>query len=91
MATELLPDFADQFRRVKDDGRAEAALIARYGAYRRTSSQAVTGVDEDEDDDERWIRRQRCPICGGLAVHVTRSTRNGGAKAAGNVITELTS
>lgn len=33
LATELFPDCAAQFRRVKDDGRAEAALIARYGAY----------------------------------------------------------
>lgn len=30
-ATELWPTFADQFARVKDDGRAEAALIARHG------------------------------------------------------------
>lgn len=33
LATELFPYFADTFRRVKDDGRAEAALIARHGAY----------------------------------------------------------
>lgn len=31
-ATELWPAHADQFQRVKDDGRAEAALIALYGA-----------------------------------------------------------
>jgi len=30
MATRLWPTFADQFKRVKDDGRAEAALIARW-------------------------------------------------------------
>ena len=51
MATELWPDFADQFRRVKDDGRAEAALIARYGAYRNIHA-AVTGEDDDEEDEE---------------------------------------
>ena len=64
MATELLPSFADQFRRVKDDGRAEAALIARYGAYRMIHA-AVTG--------RRWKMNkvERCPICGGL-VGVTR-------------------
>ena len=60
MATELFPSFADQFRRVKDDGRAEAALIARYGAYENIRNRrmtlgelnaaraAVTGGDEDE-------------------------------------------
>lgn len=30
-ATERWPEMADLFRRVKDDGRAEAALIALYG------------------------------------------------------------
>ncbi len=30
-AVELWPDHADLFARVKDDGRAEAALIARHG------------------------------------------------------------
>lgn len=48
MATELFPDFADQFRRVKDDGRAEAALIARYGAYTNIQT-AMTGGDENEE------------------------------------------
>lgn len=31
LARSLWPDLADQFRRVKDDGRAEAALIGRFG------------------------------------------------------------
>ncbi len=31
LASELYPDFANQFRLVKNDGRAEAALIARHG------------------------------------------------------------
>ena len=31
-ASQMFPDCADQFKRVKDDGRAEAALIAFYGA-----------------------------------------------------------
>jgi len=30
-ATELFPNNAESFKRVKDDGRAEAALIAYYG------------------------------------------------------------
>ena len=32
-ATELWPEHAGLFRRVKDDGRAEAALIARHGLF----------------------------------------------------------
>lgn len=31
LATELWPEHAERFARVKDDGRAEAALIARHG------------------------------------------------------------
>jgi len=31
LATRLFPNLADQFKRKKDDGRAEAALIALYG------------------------------------------------------------
>lgn len=31
-ATELLPEWADRWARAKDDGRAEAALIALYGS-----------------------------------------------------------
>lgn len=31
LAMSLWPDFADRFIRVKDDGRAEACLIARHG------------------------------------------------------------
>lgn len=30
-ALQLWPNFAEAFKRVKDDGRAEAALIAEYG------------------------------------------------------------
>ena len=48
MATELFPEFAPLFRRVKDDGRAEAALIARYGAYQNIR-QTMTGGDENEE------------------------------------------
>ena len=33
LATELFPEYAASFKRVKDDGQAEAALIARYGFY----------------------------------------------------------
>jgi len=33
LATELFPEFADRFKRVKDDGLAEAALIARHGSF----------------------------------------------------------
>jgi hypothetical protein len=31
LASQYFPDCSDQWRRVKDDGRAEAALIAHYG------------------------------------------------------------
>jgi len=31
-AAQLLPEYAKEFSRVKDDGRADAALIALYGA-----------------------------------------------------------
>ena len=31
MAMQMFPDDADQFKRVKDDGRAEAALLAHWG------------------------------------------------------------
>tara|TARA_R110000744_G_scaffold137891_1_gene248522 strand:+ start:293 stop:769 length:477 start_codon:yes stop_codon:yes gene_type:complete len=31
VAMQRFPEIADQFKRVKDDGRAEAALIALYG------------------------------------------------------------
>lgn len=42
MATRLWVDKADLFRRVKDDGRAEAALIAEYGrrTYGETDARA---------------------------------------------------
>jgi crossover junction endodeoxyribonuclease RuvC len=39
-ACQLLPELADRFARVKDDGRAEAALIALYG--QRLLQQGVT-------------------------------------------------
>lgn len=32
LASELFPEYAHLFKRAKDDGRAEAALIAYYGA-----------------------------------------------------------
>jgi crossover junction endodeoxyribonuclease RuvC len=32
-ASELLPEFASEFKRVKDNGRSDACLIALYGAY----------------------------------------------------------
>ena len=35
LATRHFPQHADAFARVKDDGRAEAALIALYGAETR--------------------------------------------------------
>ena len=31
MAQKLFPRYAEKFKRVKDDGRAEAALMAQYG------------------------------------------------------------
>jgi crossover junction endodeoxyribonuclease RuvC len=33
LARELFPDFGERFMRVKDDGLAEAALIARFGFF----------------------------------------------------------
>jgi crossover junction endodeoxyribonuclease RuvC len=31
LAMQLYPDYADRFRRIKDDGLAEAVLIAKFG------------------------------------------------------------
>jgi len=39
-ATELWPGMADMFKRKKDDGRAEAALIARW-AWEQTAQKAA--------------------------------------------------
>lgn len=36
LAAQLFPQMADQFKRKKDDGRAEALLLAVYYANRRT-------------------------------------------------------
>ena len=36
LAMQRFPDQSDKFKRVKDDGRAEAALIALYGQERMT-------------------------------------------------------
>ena len=36
-ASELLPSYSHLWQRVKDDGRAEAALIALWGARMLTS------------------------------------------------------
>jgi hypothetical protein len=33
-ASQLFPNQADQWKRVKDDGRAEALLIAYYGGMK---------------------------------------------------------
>lgn len=63
MATELFPHAAHMFRRVKDDGRAEAALIARYGAYLNIHS-AMTGRDNNGQDatvSDLWGSRNRHP------------------------------
>jgi hypothetical protein len=35
LASQYFPDAADQWSRVRDDGRAEAALIAYYGARKK--------------------------------------------------------
>jgi hypothetical protein len=35
LASQFFPDCSDQWKRVKDDGRAEAALIAHYGWSKR--------------------------------------------------------
>lgn len=41
MAQQAFPLLADHFSRVRDDGRAEAALIARYGARQWTKRAAA--------------------------------------------------
>jgi len=38
-ASYLFPSYCDMFKRGKDDGRAEAALIAYYGYYKLTGDQ----------------------------------------------------
>lgn len=38
-ASYLFPSYCDLFKRVKDDGRAEAALIAYYGFYKMRGEQ----------------------------------------------------
>ena len=40
-ASELFPSAAGQWSRVKDDGRAEAALIAYYGKYHAIPASAI--------------------------------------------------
>lgn len=42
LAVELWPAHSDLFKRVKDDGRAEAALIARYGWLRTAAGGGAT-------------------------------------------------
>ena len=46
LAMKLFPAFVDDFARVKDDGRAEAALIALYGALK--------GGNEIKESFTRW-------------------------------------
>lgn len=41
LASALFPRFSGQFARVKDDGRAEATLIAVYGARQKGQSDAA--------------------------------------------------
>jgi crossover junction endodeoxyribonuclease RuvC len=43
MATQLWPDRAEEFKRKKDDGRAEACLLAEYGR-RRMIKEGVLNV-----------------------------------------------
>ena len=40
LACELWPSWSDQFKRVKDDGRAEACLIAEYGRLQAIRGEA---------------------------------------------------
>lgn len=42
-ASQMFPDQADLFKRVKDDGRAEAVLLAVYASERRGSVWALAG------------------------------------------------
>ena len=41
LATELFPDYANSFKKVSQDGLAEAALIARYGFFSEFPVRAV--------------------------------------------------
>lgn len=41
LATELFPDFAQRFKLVKNDGLAEACLIARYGTFNEFATHYV--------------------------------------------------
>jgi crossover junction endodeoxyribonuclease RuvC len=49
LARELWPHLAGDLRRARDEGRAEAALIARYGVYSQMHI-GQTGADDNEDD-----------------------------------------
>jgi crossover junction endodeoxyribonuclease RuvC len=46
LVVELYPDIADGVRRVKDQGRADAIMIGRYGVYDQIHNQ--TGEDNNE-------------------------------------------
>jgi len=47
-AMELFPAYAELFRRKKDDGRAEAALIAYWGAVHFDGKKFQENVDNDD-------------------------------------------
>lgn len=44
LATERFPDFSEDFARVKDDGRAEAALIGLYGYQTLAAERGSKGL-----------------------------------------------
>jgi crossover junction endodeoxyribonuclease RuvC len=46
-ATQLFPSYASLFKRVKDDGRAEAALIAYYGREKLLKGKTIEQVKEE--------------------------------------------
>lgn len=46
LATELFPEYADRFKRVKDDGLAEACLIARHGVFNEVQTFYDTAAEQ---------------------------------------------
>ena len=52
-ASELLPAYAERFRRKRDDGRAEAALMALWGLTRRACARRGQGQRNDHRRDRK--------------------------------------
>ena len=57
LAIDLWPDFADQFKRKKDDGRAEAALIARWYCHQLILGANASMPEYEEDGTVTVLKR----------------------------------